>query len=275
MRTENFTQATFELRGCRERLSVREWGRNHPSFIALLSHGYGEHSGRYAHVASRLVGEGAVVYGPDHVGHGRSGGERILVESIDDLVKDFGALQQQVVAEHPGLPLVIIGHSMGGLVAARFAQLHPGLLQALVLSGTPVGGNPGFQALLSIDPMPAVSIDPDMLSRDPKVGARYAADPLVWHGPFKRSTLAAIFRAIDDIGAGPNFGPLPVLWLQGEQDALAPLHETEEAIDKLGGTGLRRHVYPGARHEVLNELNSDEVLDDLVSFLRSVIASGH
>ena len=95
-------------------------------------------------------------------------------------------------ADHPGLPVVLVGHSMGGLIAARFAQRYLDELAALVLSGPVVGGNPAFEMLLEMDPIPEIPIDPAILSRDPAVGAAYAADPLVYHGPFHKATLRAL-----------------------------------------------------------------------------------
>ena len=104
-------------------------------------------------------------------------------------------LDQVVVAARqawPDLPVVMIGHSMGGMIAARYAQHHGGGLRALVLSGPAVGEMQLLGQLLLLDDMPDVPLDPEVLSRDPAVGAAYAADELVWHGPFKRPTVAAM-----------------------------------------------------------------------------------
>ena len=170
--------------------SARGQATRPPRFITLLAHGYGEHAGRYEHVAAMLVGLGAVVYAPDHLGHGRSSGERALVDDIETLVTDLHAVADRARADHPGLPVVLVGHSMGGLIAARFAQRYLDELAALVLSGPVVGGNPAFEMLLEMDPIPDIPIDPAILSRDPAVGAAYAADPLVYHGPFHKATAA-------------------------------------------------------------------------------------
>jgi alpha-beta hydrolase superfamily lysophospholipase len=167
--------------------------------------------------------------------------------------------------------VVLIGHSLGGLIATRFVQRDRPELAALVLSGPFVGGNPQVEALLSMDPLPDVPIDPTILSRDPAVGEAYASDELVYHGPFHRETLEAIFAAVRTVGAGPTFGDLPTLWIHGEEDVLAPLAVTREAVHRLRGSNLEEHIYPGAQHEVLNEINKDEVLEDIVSFLRRVL----
>jgi alpha-beta hydrolase superfamily lysophospholipase len=256
-----------ELTGARGRIVVSEWRRGEPRYVALIAHGYGEHVGRYDHVARRLVDAGACVYGPDHLGHGRSEGERVLVEDVDDLVSDMRSVARQARAEHAGLPIVLVGHSMGGIVATRYAQRHAGELAALVLSAPVIGGNPGFEALLGMNPIPEIPIDPETLSRDRKVGEAYAADPLVWHGAFKRQTLEAMFHAIDEIAAGPALGSLPTLWIHGEEDALAPLELTREAINRIRGDRFEERIYEGARHEIFNEINNDEVLDDVTTFV--------
>jgi alpha-beta hydrolase superfamily lysophospholipase len=236
----------------------------------LLAHGYGEHSGRYAHVLDRLAADGAVVYAPDHFGHGRSEGERVLVEDLDAMVEDLDQVRRTARNEHPDLRTVMLGHSMGGLLATRYAQRFPDVLAGLVLTGPVVGGSPALSGLLEYDPIPDVPIDPAVLSRDPAVGEAYAADPLVWHGPFKRPTLEAFVRAVEEVGNGPGFGELPVLWVHGEDDQLVPLDATRAMIDKLRGSDFTARIDPGARHEVLNETHRDEVLDDVTAFIARV-----
>jgi alpha-beta hydrolase superfamily lysophospholipase len=149
--------------------------------------------------------------------------------------------------------------------------LYPSELDALVLTGPVVGGNPAFEALLAMDPMPSVPIDPAMLSRDPAAGAAYLADPLVYHGPLTRQTLTAIFASVDVIAAGPSLGELPTLWLHGENDPLAPYDVTAKAFEHLAGSALEQKMYDGAMHEILNETNKDEVIADILTFLRSTV----
>ena len=137
--------ASYEFDGADGRIHVTTWsGAEAPRFVTLLAHGYGEHAGRYEHVAAMLVGLGAVVYAPDHLGHGQSSGERALVDDIEVLVTDLHIVADRARTDHPGLPVVLVGHSMGGLIAARFAQRYLAELTALVLSGPVVGGNPAF-----------------------------------------------------------------------------------------------------------------------------------
>lgn len=261
----------FDLDGTRGRIHVHVWPNDRARYVALLSHGYGEHARRYDHVAERLVNEGAVVYAPDHLGHGKSEGERAHVDDGEDFSADLHRVAERAREEHPGLPIVLLGHSMGGLIATRYAQRHPGELDALVLSGPAIGGAPELEMLLALDPIPDVPIDPAVLSRDPAVGQAYADDPLVWHGPFKRPTLQALVTAVQAVAAGPPLDDLPTLWIHGEDDQLVPLAATRPAIEKVRGGRFEEKVYPGARHEVFNETNKDEVIDDVVAFVRGAL----
>jgi alpha-beta hydrolase superfamily lysophospholipase len=252
---------------------VHRWSAAQPRSIVLIAHGYGEHAGRYEHVAQRLVDDlDAAVYAPDHRGHGRTDGATGLVEDGEAITTDLHDVADAARAEHPGLPVALIGHSMGGLIATRYAQRFGDELAALVLSGPVVGRNPAFEQLLAMDPIPDVPIDPAVLSRDPAVGEAYAADELVYHGPFRRVTLEQLFAAIARVAEGGDFGDLPTLWIHGSDDQLVPLDVTRPAIERLRGSNFRERVYQGARHEVFNETNRDDVLDDVAAFLREALS---
>ena len=251
---------------------VHRWSAARPRNIVLIAHGYGEHAGRYEHVAQRLVDDlDAAVYAPDHRGHGRPDGATGLVEDGEAITADLQDVANAARAEHPGLRVALIGHSMGGLIAARYAQRFGGELAALVLSGPVVGGNPAFEQLLAMDPIPDVPIDPAVLSRDPAVGEAYAADELVYHGPFQRVTLEQLFAAIGRVAEGGTLGDVPTLWIHGSDDQLVPLDVARRAMEKDRVPNLQEHIYEDARHEVFNETNRDEVLDDVVAFLRSAL----
>jgi alpha-beta hydrolase superfamily lysophospholipase len=161
---------------------------------------------------------------------------------------------------------------MGGMIGARYAQLHGRELAGLVLSGPVLGSWTAVTDLLELDEIPDDPLDVSTLSRDPSVGAVYNDDELVWHGPFKRPTLAAIESELGRISGGPKLGPLPTLWLHGEEDQLVPLSETRDGIEALGFTRLEEVIYPGGRHEVFNETNRDEVLARTADFIDGVTA---
>lgn len=261
----------WTLAGHAGELAARTWPHQDPRWLAVLVHGYGEHIGRYFHVAEALAKAGAVVVGHDHVGHGRSTGERVLITDFEKVVDDLRAVLSCAQGGYPELPTVLIGHSIGGMIAARYTQRHQQDPSALVLSG-PVLGTWNALDLLAYQEIPEIPIDSSTLSSDTAVGEAYLNDPLVWHGPFKRATLVALQECLRAINEGPPFGDeMPVLWMHGEDDDLVPVEDTRTGIDRLRGLGLLERIYPGARHEIFNEKNSAEVLDDLNSFVRNIL----
>jgi alpha-beta hydrolase superfamily lysophospholipase len=250
------------------RLAARAWApaEGEPTWLAVLVHGYGEHLGRYQEVAEDLVRAGAVVYGADHRGHGGSSGERVLIDDYAGVVEDVHRVITQARTAYRTLPLVLIGHSMGGLIASRYAQTHPEQLSALVLSGPVLGRWEALERLAAAEEIPDAPIDPSTLSRDPAVGEAYVADELVWHGPFKRATVNAMLTEIERGLAAGSVGPLPLLWVHGSDDRLVPLEGTRVGITSVMGEDFTARIFPGARHEVFNETNRDEVLGEVVRF---------
>ncbi|MEV6832943.1 lysophospholipase [Streptomyces sp. NPDC051133] len=251
-------------------IAVREWPHPRPRRLALVVHGYGEHAGRYDELAGVLTGHGAAVYAPDHAGHGRSAGERVVIEDFEDVVTDVHRVAGLARAAHPGLPLVMVGHSMGGLIAARYAQRYGAELAALVLSGPVIGAWELPGRLLALEEIPDTPVSPAALSRDPAVGAAYAADPLVWHGPMKRPTLEAFVRTLRTVAEGGDLGALPLLWLHGDDDRLVPLPGSRTGVERLGGR-LTERIFPGARHEVFHETDKAEVFAEVIRFLDAVL----
>jgi alpha-beta hydrolase superfamily lysophospholipase len=169
------------------------------------------------------------------------------------------------------VPVVLIGHSMGGLIAARHAQRYGDGLIALVLSGPVIGSWRLLDRLIPLDPLPDIPIDPTTLSRDPSVGEAYAADPLVWHGPFKRPTLEAFVRTLDTISKSGDVGALPLLWLHGDDDRIVPMSGSRAGVEELRGADWTERVYTGAQHEVFNETDKDAVLADVTRFVDRVL----
>ena len=263
-----FIATDITIDGGRGAVVIRRWTADDPQRVVVIAHGIGEHSGRYEHVAQRLATDGAVVYAPDHHGHGRSDGEPGVVDDVEALVDDLSSVLALARSEHPGLPVALIGHSLGGVIVTRLVQRGDHGLSALVLSSPVIGGNPAIEALLAMDPLPEVPVDPAMLSRDLAVGDAYASDPLVFHGALSRATLREILvTAVEATGTGPELGSLPTLWIHGDADQLAPLEATRGAIEHIRGDALTEHIYPGARHELFNESNRDEVLDEVAEFV--------
>jgi alpha-beta hydrolase superfamily lysophospholipase len=260
-----------ELEGSEGRIVYRRWDpEGPPRRIVQIIHGYAEHGARYAHVADVLAGGGAVVYADDHLGHGRSDGERALITDFGHVVDDLERLAEIARVEHPGLPLVAVGHSMGGLLAARLAQRRPDLVAGLAFCGAVIGDWQWAREVLAAAELPYVEFDPGALSRDPAAGAAYAADPLVYHGQYKRGLLEAEVVALDEYAREVDRLTMPVLFLHGTDDPFVPYQRSLEAVRAMPTGELTVHVYEGARHEVLNESNRDDVIGDLAAWVERI-----
>jgi alpha-beta hydrolase superfamily lysophospholipase len=163
--------------------------------------------------------------------------------------------------------VVLIGHSMGGMIAARYAQRHGDELTALVLTGPVIGRWETAEQLLAEDEIPDTAIDPETLSRDPKVRKAYEEDELVYRGPFQRETLEALQACLRRIHEEGSI-ELPTLWIHGEQDELVPVGPSREGVRELVPEEHRTEdVRSGARHEVFNEIDHDAVLDEVTEFI--------
>jgi alpha-beta hydrolase superfamily lysophospholipase len=267
------TPETTTLPGHAGALHVARWPNASARYLAVLCHGYGEHVGRYEHVAAALHEHGAEVVGNDHVGHGRSEGDRVLITDFDDVVDDVHEVIGWAREQRGDLPVVLIGHSMGGLIAARYAQRFGRGLTALVLSGPVAGRWAAAEQLVDLDPIPEDPIDPATLSRDPAVGEAYVADPLVWHGGFRRETLRALLDGLQRITDAGAVEGLPTLWIHGEDDQLVPIEPSRQGVRALvPGTDLTEEVRAGARHEVLNETDQAETFEVITRFVDAQLA---
>ncbi len=262
-------EASFD--GSEGRVFYRRWDPEaQPARIVLIVHGYAEHGGRYAHVAAALTPRGSVVYADDHLGHGRSDGERALIADFEHVDDDLHALAGIARAEHPAVPLVLVGHSMGGLLAARFAQRWPSEVAGVAFCGAVIGDWQWARDVVGRPDLPYVPFDPEALSRDPHVGASYAADPLVYHGQYKRKLLESEVRALDHFQRDVGRLTMPVLLLHGTDDPFVPYERSLEAVRDMPTDDLTVHVYRGARHEVLNETNRDEVIGHLSEWIERI-----
>lgn len=238
--------------------------------VVLIVHGYAEHGARYDHVARALTAHGAVVYAGDHIGHGRSDGERASITDFEHVVDDVHRLAEIARADHPQVPLVLVGHSMGGLIAGRFAQRWSEDVAGVAFCSAVIGDWEWARRVVAMPQLPHTPFDPLALSRDPAVGADYAADPLVYHGPYKRALLEAEVLALDRFQRDIGRLAMPVLFLHGSDDPFVPFRRSLRAVTEMPTEDLTVRVLAGARHEVLNETNRDEVVAHLVTWLDRV-----
>lgn len=247
---------------------LRVWRPVDPPRASLvLVHGYAEHSGRYEHVGARLARAGIATWTTDLRGHGGSSGERASLHALSDLVSDARVALERARSSGGTSKVFLLGHSMGGLVATRLA-LEPDIaLSGLVLSGAALGDASGVEPLLDLDPLPAIVIGSDLLSRDAEVARAYDEDPLNYRGPFRRETLRMLAHGAREVRQRWDELALPMLVLHGGDDAIVPPLSSRELVHAARSTDKQLEIYPGLRHEILNEPEGPEIVDRIVAWM--------
>jgi alpha-beta hydrolase superfamily lysophospholipase len=261
-----------------------------PRGIVQLTHGMGEHLLRYEPLAAALAEAGFVVVGQDHRGHGatvENGQWGVLgAGGWDELVRDIGRLSDTIRADLPGLPLVLLGHSMGSFAAQQYVLDHSDELAGLVLSGT--AALDLLEPALNLDepldlsafnaPFEPARTDFDWLSRDEAQVDAYVADPRCGFGLSEvdgKQMFVSARQLADTERLGQLRSDLPVYFTVGEHDPvngqLALVHGLVQRLEQAGLVDVTVKVYEGARHEVFNETNRDEVVADLLAWLDRVV----
>jgi alpha-beta hydrolase superfamily lysophospholipase len=268
------SQTDVAVAGDGTRLLLRQWpAHGDPWASVLVVHGLSEHSGRYEQLGEWLAGAGLRVHAYDHRGFGGSGGRRGHVDRWGQLLDD---LQQRLAAVRgDGLPSVLFGHSMGGLICAEYAEDPRPQPDAMVLSAPGLdSGHPRYLHWLAavlgrVLPLIAISGGHDfsVLSRDSAVGEAFRTDPLVVNRQTTRFGMEA-FAAQSRTRAGIGRIHVPTLVIHGSDDWLVPL-SASEALARL--PGVERRVYPGLRHELHHEPEGRQVAADVVAWLRATV----
>jgi acylglycerol lipase len=247
----------------------------------LLIHGYGEHSGRYERFGAWFGSHGFAVHAFDQRGHGRSDGIRCHVRRFAEFLDDVTLLLTRVRAEHPGLPGYLVGHSMGGLVAAAYVRERRPDLSGLVISGVPLRIADtipplrvrALRCLRRVAPRLRLDsgIDPDHLCTDPEVVRAYRDDPLVE----RRLTASLAIEFIDAserTAAGAGDIGLPSLVLHGSEDLLCSAHKSAAFAQAI--PQARFKLYAQMRHEIFNEPDCERVYRDVLEWTREVERAG-
>jgi alpha-beta hydrolase superfamily lysophospholipase len=255
----------------------RSWLAEEPVRTIVLTHGYAEHSGRYERVGAWLAARGCAVHAYDLQGHGRSEGVRGHAASLDALVDDQAMLVELVRGEHPELPLYLLGHSMGGLVALAFAVGRKPQLAGLVSSAAalvvadppPLLARAALRVLRPVLPRVTMPrpISDAALSRDPEVGRAYRDDPLVFQ-VMTLSLASAVYYGGAQTLARAGEVAVPTLLLHGGDDPLIPSSGSERFAQAVSVPGSALKIYPPLRHEILNEPEWEDVLTDVFTWLR-------
>lgn len=282
----SFTPLTFHGRGGLDLAGYR-WSPAQPPVAAVqIVHGMGEHALRYAPLAEQLAATGFVVYAYDHRGHGASAtGElgELGEQGWAALVADIGSVSDQILAQHSGSRLGLVAHSMGSFATQQFLLTSSTSVDAVALTGTAALDllEPALDLNAPLDlamfnaPFQPQRTDFDWISRDNAIVNEYIADPACGFGVDQAAArdMFAGARALADPANLAAIRPdLPVYLAVGDQDpvnaGLALFEPLAERLRATGVTDVTTRVYPGARHEILNETNRAEVIADLIAWLR-------
>jgi alpha-beta hydrolase superfamily lysophospholipase len=259
-----------------------------PVGILQIAHGMGEHALRYGPVAEFFTPAGFHVYANDHRGHGRTAKDKAGLGDFgaggwDALVDDMMTLSARARAEAPGLPLVLLGHSMGSFAAQQYALDRSKEIDGLARSGSTAFDTLGIDGEREVD-LTAINaaFEPartpfDWLSRDSRQVDTYIADPLCGFGVNQASTRSmamSLKRTADPASLAKIRKDLPIYILAGDAD---PVNSKLEGLKLLaqryrtaGLRGVTERYYAGGRHEMFNETNRDEVMADLLGWVQRI-----
>ena len=260
-------------------LALRDWPLADAAAMraqVLIVHGLGEHSGRYEHVAQELNSWGYAVRSFDLWGHGLSDGERGSMRDEHALLDDLAAVVDQTrKAMAPGQSLVLLGHSLGGLLAARFVSLRMRPIDALVLSSPALDpGLNAFQKLL-LATLPGIApnlrvgngLQVKYLSHDPAVVAAYQADPLVHNRISARLALFIAQAGREVLASAPQWST-PTLLLFAGQDKLVSPQGSRDFLKLAPGAMVQSLCFEALFHEIFNEAEAGGVFAALQQWLQ-------
>jgi acylglycerol lipase len=252
------------------------WTVEDPVGAVVLVHGAHEHGGRYRHVAERLAAAGYAVHAVDHPGHGRSPGRRGNIGSMAAAVDGVAELVRLTAEQHPGVPLFVYGHSLGGLIALQYltgtpdARVTGAVLSAAALDTSAANAVQKVVApLLSrfLPDLGVLQLDAEAVSRDAEVVRDYRADPLNHTGRMVARTGAELMATALAMPRRLPALTLPLLVLHGTADRLVPPAASEVVRAHAGSPDLTVRIYEGLFHEPHNEPEKDDVLGDVVAWL--------
>jgi acylglycerol lipase len=242
----------------------------------VISHGGGEHSGRYQHVAEHLNSAGYGVYALDHRGHGESEGKPGLIDKMSNAIADLGTVVNEA-REKAGddKPVFLLAHSLGGAIGLQYTLDNPGALDGVVLSAPLAkldAANPlelaGARVISVVAPAtPVFKVDSSTISRDEEVVKAYDEDPLVLHKGLPARTIAEMASAIKSFPKRLPSMEVPLLVVVGNEDKLVP-PDAARMVEELAGSDDKEIIeYHGLSHEILNEPEQEQVLNDIVEWL--------
>lgn len=245
-----------------------------PRGVLVIVPGFNSHSGYYGWVASNVAANGLAVYAVDLRGRGKSDGERFYVDSFADYSADVDGLVKLAVAANPGLPVYLLGHSAGGVVACIYTLEHQAQLAGLICESfafqvpAPDFAIAALKGLSHLAPHAHVlKLANKDFSRDPAVVAAMDADPLIANETQPTKTVAEMSRADDRLKQSFGEFTLPVLILHGTEDKATKPSGSQFFYDHAGSKDKTLELYDGHVHDLLNDVGREQVLADITGWI--------
>ncbi len=245
--------------------------------VVLIVHGHGEHSGRYTHVAEAFTNAGFACYGIDHMGHGKSDGDRAYIPDMALAVADLRQLYELITARYSNKETLIFGHSMGTLIAVMFTLKYQSDVKALALTGVAITGEdlqPKWLIAAGLGAskfIPKIKLsppaDPDVLSTDPDIIRQWDSDPLTFKDMWRIGTSAAMVKAGRILRQQIPQLTLPLLVMHGGADELTPSSGATFIQDHAQSDDLTVKIYDGLRHELVNEIGKEQIIQEITDWL--------
>lgn len=262
-------------------ISVRSWRPTQARGVLVIVPGFNSHSGYYVAAAETFAARGLAVLAVDLRGRGKSDGERFYVQKFADYVGDVAMVVGKAKAELPGLPVFLLGHSAGGVVACLYARDHQAELAGLISESSafqvpaPDFALALFKGLSHVAPHARVlHLNNAFFSRDKAVVAAMDADPLIAHEKQPTQTLAELVRAAERLRTAFPAMTLPLLIIHGTADKATKPSGSRFFFDKAGSGDKTLKLYDGVFHDPLNDLGRETVMADIQAWLDAHLPGG-
>ncbi len=244
--------------------------------VMILVHGFNAHSGYMIWPAEQFAAKGFAAYALDLPGRGRSEGERFYIESFSDYTDSVGQLVEIARSENPGLPVFVLGHSAGGVVATTYVFDHQDEVSGLICESFAYDvGVPDVAALLikglsHIAPYAHVfTLKNEIFSRDPKAVEAMNNDPLIKDESQPAETSAELLKAADRLTEHfPKFN-VPVFIIHGTADKATRPAGSQFFYDHAGSKDKTLKLYEGHYHDLLNDIGKEEVMADILNWVEA------
>lgn len=240
--------------------------------MLIIVHGLSEHSGRYMNLVNYFVPKGYAVYGLDHVGHGRSPGTRVFVERFDHFVESVHQFVGLISEWLPGVPRILVAHSLGGLIGTAFLIAHQSMVDIALLSGpavkmpesiSPITITIGRILSVIVPKLGVTQLGAGGISRDPAVVQAYLDDPLVYNGKITARLGSEIFKTMQYVTGHAEQITLPLLIIHGGSDKVVDPASAKMLYERVSSTDKSLKIYEGLYHETFNEAEHLQVMADV------------